>query len=300
MKRQTTIILYILAVYVVLQFLWWGYHLIELTQELSGDEGKLPKRELMIIGEGLVFFLLLILGFWKIQSSIRKDLKLAERQKNFLLSVTHELKTPIAANKLFLQTIGKRELTNEQKQEIVQKALSENDRLALMIDNILNASRIENNSLQMVKEEVDLSNLLENIANRFKKFNPKQDIVQEISPLIKIQSDGFLIETVFNNLIENAIKYGGATSRIEIYLKSSNAVIILGVKDNGPGITKENSKEIFSKFFRVESEEIRSQKGSGLGLFIVAEFVRLMKGEITYKNNMPNGANFEIILKNDK
>lgn len=300
MKRQTTIILYILAVYVVLQFLWWGYHLIELTQELSGDKGKLPKRVLMIIGEGLVFFLLLILGFWKIQSSIRKDLKLAERQKNFLLSVTHELKTPIAANKLFLQTIGKRELTNEQKHEIVQKALSENDRLALMIENILNASRIENNALQMVNEEVNLSNLLENITNRFKKFNPQQEIVHQITPFVKIQSDEFLIETVFNNLIENAIKYGGPSCKIEVYLTCSNTDIVFGVKDNGPGIKKEDSKEIFSKFFRVESEEIRSQKGSGLGLFIVSEFIRLMKGQIAYKNNVPSGANFEIILKNDK
>ena len=260
MKRQTTIILYILAVYVVLQFVWWGYHLIELTQELSGDEGKLPKRVLMIIGEGLVFFFLLILGFWKIQNSIRKDLKLAERQKNFLLSVTHELKTPIAANKLFLQTIGKRELSNEQKQEIVQKALSESDRLELMIDNILNASRIENNALQMVKEEVDLSQLLENVINRFKKFNPQQELIHDISPSISIQSDGFLIETIFNNLIENASKYAGPDAKIEVYLSENNNSIVCGVKDNGPGILKENTKEIFSKFYRVESEEIRSQK----------------------------------------
>ena len=169
MKKQTSIIFYVLGIYVVLQFSWWGYHLIELTEELSAAQQISTNRVAMIIGEGLVFFMILIVGLWKIQSSIKKELRLAERQKNFLLSVTHELKTPIAANKLFWQTLEKRELSPEQKKDIIQKALQENDRLEQLIDNILNASRIENKALQITREQIDLTELFQSMTDRYHK-----------------------------------------------------------------------------------------------------------------------------------
>lgn len=296
MKRQTSIIFYILGVYVVLQFVWWGYHLIELTSELDADQNLLSKRVTMILGEGLVFFLILIIGLWKIQSSIRKELRLAERQKNFLLSVTHELKTPLAANKLFWQTIEKRELNQDQKKEIVQKALQENNRLEQLIDNILNASRIENKALQKMHETIDLNSLLTHTSERYEKRYPGISIIQDFQSDVTIDSDRFLIETVMGNLIENAIKYSGANPIITVYLINDSKSILFGVKDDGPGIPNDQRKAIFTKFFRGGNEETRSQKGTGLGLYITAEFVKLLDGTITYKENVPRGSNFEIKL----
>lgn len=297
MKKQTSIIFYILGVYVVLQFAWWGYHLIELTEELGKTKQVLTNRVAMIIGEGLVFFLILIVGLWKIQKSIKKELRMAEKEKNFLLSVTHELKTPIAANKLFWQTLEKRELTFEQTKEIAHKALQENNRLEQLIDNILNASRIENNALRMIKEDVNLSNLLSEQAERFHKRYQKDFIQLNIVPDIHILSDRFLLETIISNLLENAIKYAGIGSNIEIFLNKQGAFIYFGVKDNGPGVPGEIRNQIFSRFFRGGSEETRSQKGTGLGLFITSEFTRLIGGTIQYKSNEPQGSVFEIILK---
>lgn len=296
MKRQTSVIFYILGVYVVLQFVWWGYHLIELTSELDADQNLLSKRVTMIIGEGLVFFLILILGLWKIQSSIRKELRLAERQKNFLLSVTHELKTPLAANKLFWQTIEKRELNLEQKKDIVQKALQENNRLEQLIDNILNASRIENKALTLMKEPLNLTQLITDTVDRFEKRNPTATFELELESDVILQSDRFLIETIFGNLIENAIKYSGPEPKITCYLKRDTIGLRMGVTDEGPGIPADNKTAIFTKFFRGESEETRSQKGTGLGLFITAEFVKLLGGTIVYLDNKPKGSNFEITL----
>ena len=297
MKKQTAIFFYLLGAYVVIQFMWWGYHLIELTKEVDAQKALVSKRVFMILSEGSVFFLILILGLWKIRSSIKKELKFSERQNNFLLSVTHELKTPLAANKLYLQTIVKRDLDATKRTELIEKAIAENQRLEVMIDNILNATRLDNQVVQLHKEHLNLSDLFQQIADRFNK-SLQVDLIQlEIETDVFIDADSFMIETVINNLIENALKYAGHQKTIILYLKQTeNKRVIFGVKDEGPGVTLDSQIEIFEKFMRSGNEETRSQKGTGLGLFIAAEFIKIHGGRIVYKNNKPLGANFEITL----
>lgn len=296
MKRQTALFFYLLGAYVVLQFCWWGFHLIELTEASKIDPFEITKRVTMIIGEGLVFFLLLLFGLWKIRSSIITELRLSQRQNNFLLSVTHELKTPIAANKLYLQTIQKRQLEETQKKELVHKAIQENERLEYMIDNILNASRLENNALKAIKSKKNLSEMVLSVAQRCNKRYQNEAIRVEITPDIEVPFDAFFIDTILTNLIENAVKYAGKDPEITVYLFQKNETVSFGVKDNGPGIDKKARTYIFNKFYRVGNEETRMQKGSGLGLFIVAELTRMHGAKITYLENKPTGANFEITL----
>jgi signal transduction histidine kinase len=297
MKRQTGIFFYILGLYVVLQFAWWGFHLIELTEELKSDSTEVSKRVIMIIGEGLVFFSILLFGLWKIRSSIKKDLQLSERQNNFLLSVTHELKTPLAANKLYLQTIQKRNLDEEKRKNLMEKAIQENERLESMIENILNASRLENNALKPHKEEIDVTSLFEQVAERFQKRNQQELIALNLEKDIIANLDVFFVETIVNNLLDNALKYGGSCGNIELYLFKKAERLVFGVKDQGPGIEKEEIKKMFEKFYRSGNEDTRQQKGSGLGLFIVAELARMHHGKVSYKENTPRGANFEILLE---
>lgn len=297
MKRQTGIFFYILGLYVVLQFAWWGFHLIELTEELKSDSTEVSKRIIMIIGEGLVFFSILLFGLWKIRSSIKKDLQLSERQNNFLLSVTHELKTPLAANKLYLQTIQKRNLDEEKRKNLMEKAIQENERLEGMIENILNASRLENNALKPHREELDVTYLFEQVAERFQKRNQQELIALNLEKDIIANLDVFFVETIVNNLLDNALKYGGTSGNIELYLFKKADRLVFGVKDQGPGIEKEEIKKMFDKFYRSGNEDTRQQKGSGLGLFIVAELVRMHNGKVSYKENTPRGANFEILLE---
>ena len=297
MKKQTAIFFYVLGAYVVLQFAWWGYHLIELTNEIDRQKGIVSNRFIMIIGEGLVFFLILILGLWKIRSSIKKELIFSQRQNNFLLSVTHELKTPLAANKLYLQTLVKRELDPSKRNELLGKAIIENQRLEAMIDNILNASRLENQVMELHKEWFSLSDLLQGVADRFNKSLQNTIVQTDLLVDCKIEADFFMIEAIINNLVENALKYAGNQKIIVLYLqKLDNQIIVFGVKDEGPGIPLEFQSEIFKKFVRSGNEETRSQKGTGLGLFIAAEFIRIHGGKIRYKNNQPSGSNFEITL----
>lgn len=294
MNRQTALIFYILSVYVVVQFSWWGYHLIELTNELNLESELISKRIAMIIGEGAVFLLLLLLGIWRIRRAIKKELRLSNRQKNFLLSVTHELKTPLAANKLYIQTVTKRDLDKTQTNELLQKAIDENTRLERMIDNILNASRLENKALPPMKSAFDLSRMIEQVKTRFNSISGVSNITAEVENELVINADYQMTETILNNLVENALKYTGKQKNITIYAKKSNDNIVFGVKDLGPGIPKELKAEVFKKFFRAENEETRSQKGTGLGLYIVSQLVIIQGGTVVCLDNEPNGVNFQI------
>jgi signal transduction histidine kinase len=297
MKKQSVILFYILGIYVILQFSWWGYHLIELTGELKKGADETSKRVVMIIGEGLVFFVILLFGLWRVRAAIQKELRLTQRQNNFLLSVTHELKTPLTANKLYLQTLLKRQLDAAKSQELTEKAIQENERLEKMIDNILNASRLENNALLPIKTVVQLSELLHKLGDDFQKTLEKQQLATNISPAITANMDPFFIETIVHNLLENAAKYAGEEAKIQLYLRNEGEFAILGVSDNGPGITKEEQKRIFQKFYRQGNEETRSQKGTGLGLFIATELARLHGWKLQYRSSPLGGADFQLIWK---
>ena len=292
MKKQTSIFFYALSAYVIVQFIWWGYHLIELTQALDANEKIVEKRIAMVIGEGFVFIVLLLIGLWKIRASVRKEFELSQRQNNFLLSVTHELKTPIAANKLYLQTIQKRKPDDAQREELLAKALKENERLEKLIDNILHAARVENRAMQPIKEEIELSHFLQNRINQFRKRYPEAQIDLVELDKIMISFDIFMIETVLSNLIDNAVKYSPQSPQITVTAVRENNEIVFSVADKGIGISLEEQKRIFSKFYRVGDEEIRTQKGSGLGLYISQEFVKLHKGIIGFKSNKEKGSIF--------
>lgn len=295
MKKQTAIFFYVLSSYVVLQFAWWGYHLIELSQELAEDDNTSRQRVLMIVGEGSVFFLILILGLWKIRSSIQKDIRLSQRQSNFLLSVTHELKTPLASNKLYLQTLLKRKnLERNQREELLKQAITENKRLEGMIENILTATRIENHRLELNYETIPLDKEIERIVKTWSR--ERTDVLLKLEKNVILKVDPFVIEVAVVNILENAFKYGGETPSIEVYLKSKKDHTLIGIKDQGIGIPAKFKDSIFEKFVRIGNEETRTQKGTGLGLYIVKELLKIHGGTISYSNNEPRGSHFKIYL----
>lgn len=298
MKKQTAIFFYVLGAYVVLQFLWWGYHLIELSHELSDDSTQSNRRILMIIGEGSIFFLILLLGLWKIRSSIKRDIQLSQRQSNFLLSVTHELKTPLASNKLYLQTLLKRTSLDEEKREdLLRKAVKENIRLEAMIENILTATRIENHKLELIKESINLSDFITKVTEHWAQERIRVKLSIEPNFIAKV--DTFIIETILVNLLENAYKYGGDHPEIEVYLELADKEFFFGVKDQGIGIPDKFRASIFEKFTRIGNEETRKQKGTGLGLYIVAELTAFHEAEIECLPNLPKGTNFKITLNHE-
>lgn len=292
MKRQTALLFYLISIYVFVQFGWWAYHLIDVTSEINTPEAQ-RKQIIMILGEGMVFFLLLLFGLWKIRASIQKEMRITNRQSNFLLSVTHELKTPIASVKLYLQTLLKRNTLNrEQQEQLLKSAIEENLRLEGMIENILTATQIENKYLNLNLEKCNLSQELTKMTDSWGEIRVPVDL--DIEENIIAQLDLSIIEIVLHNLLDNAYKYGGTPPNIEVYLKKDRDKIIWGIKDNGSGVPLESRKDIFDKFVRIGNEETRKQKGTGLGLFIVKSLLSLHGSTITYLPNTPNGSDFRI------
>jgi len=295
MRKQTAVIFYALAAYVVLQFGWWGLHLINLTQELNDDAEHISKRALMILGEGTVFFIIVFLGLWKIRSSIKKELQLSHQQRNFVLSVTHELKTPLSSIKLYLQTLNRRALAEEQRTEIVNNALKENTRLEHMIENILTVSRIENRAYVFHPEDVNLNSLIEQVIHPF-NIDKQLNIEVKCPKDLIYHTDRGALESIFSNLLENALKYAGIDAQINIQCELVNSNLQIIFSDNGPGIPSEKLNDIFGRFVRLENEETRQNKGAGLGLYIVYQFVRGQQGSIKALSNEPHGLKFIIII----
>jgi len=293
MKKSITIWFYVLSIYVIAQFIWWGYHIIDLTNQITGNTPNGFRRILMIVGEGTVFLAILIFGIWSIRKYIKRELEFSRNQNNFLLSVTHELKTPIASSKLYLQTLQKRNIDESKREEIIQKVLLQNEQLERLIDNILNATRLESKRLILHKEELNVSTFLTRIFERYERQYTSIKFINKINPNITDEVDPFIFETIVNNLIENAIKYGGQQAEITIELDKEEQLIVR-IADKGFGVEAASQKMIFKKFYRVGNEETRTQKGSGLGLFIVSELAKLHKGVVRYYPNNPKGSIFEV------
>lgn len=304
-EKRTLYILYILGLYILFQAGWWAYHLIDINRELYelrtitlgiNHSEIYQKKVWMILGEGLIFFLLLAFGFYTIKRNVSKELRLAKREKSFLLSVTHELKTPIAAVKLFLETLKTRKLSTEQEQKIIEDALKENTRLQVLSENILLVTRLDDSRDHVFIEKVNISELLQSSLQRYQSLSPELIIERDIQTKGETKGDGQLLSAVFNNLIENAIKYSKKEKKIKISLLEEQGVLVLIVKDNGIGISAEERQRIFEKFYRVGNEDTRKTKGTGLGLYIVKNIVKLHGGSVEVKSELNEGSTFTVKL----
>ncbi|HAD61684.1 MAG TPA: histidine kinase [Planctomycetaceae bacterium] len=229
-----------------------------------------------------------------------KEIQLNRRQSNFVDSVTHELKTPIAALRLYLDTLLMRELNPESRREFYETMENELERLDKLINQLLEVGRLDAIGSQTEPEHVDLSTLLQScaeIACRHHKREPKEVFTFDMAPL-EVHSRKMLLEMIFGNLLDNAVKYGGAPPRVHItaFSRGTDRVIVR-VRDVGAGVPEEHRSRIFRLFFRGNNELERTRKGTGLGLYIVRTLVGIMKGKVSVTDG-PDGVGsvFEVSL----
>lgn len=242
--------------------------------------------------EAILLTILVGAGIYGVYSSVNMIYNLNKQQNNFLLSVTHELKTPIAAMKLMLQTIRTRNLTDDKKNELLDKAIINSDRLNELTENMLTAMQIENDKYTYARELFSVSDMMMSVADHY-KLHPH--ITAEIEDDLEMVGDRFILRISINNLVENALKYSqNQVVHLKLYRNNDKAVI--EVVDEGIGIPDDQKSKIFRRFYRVEDEEIRDTKGTGLGLFIVKQSIVKHGGKVWVSNNTPRGSIFTVEL----
>ncbi len=319
-NRFPKILYWLLLLYVVAALLFWGFSLqrqsriiyeaerralpLQLDsnqspelyrQQLAGMEERRLTRTKQYYGEGSTFLLIILMGAAVVYSAIRRSLRLSRQQSNFMLAVTHELKSPIAAVKLNLQTIQKRRLTEAQQTLLVERCVAETNRLNDLCNNLLLASRLESEQYQQAKEAFSFSQLLEETLDNYNSRYPGR-FIEQISGDCRVVGDQLMLQMVVTNLLENAIKYSPADTPIQVSLSCRNGQALLEIADEGIGIPDEEKSQIFEKFYRVGSENTRRTKGTGLGLYITKRIVLQHRGQVSVRNNSPQGSVFEIRL----
>lgn len=242
--------------------------------------------------QSLLLLILVAAGIYGVYYSVSSLYKLNKRQNNFLLSVTHEFKTPIASIRLMLQTSKHPKISEDKRGELVENSIQNTYRLEDLAENMLTAMQIENDKYTYQYTEVNLTQMTKEIV---KSQSIQGEIVAHIEEGIAILGDGFIWRMVINNLVENAFKYSeGQPIKVELTIQGEKK--ILRVSDRGIGIRPEDVKNIFKKFYRVQDEETRTTKGTGLGLFIVKQAVEKHRGNVFVKPNVPKGSIFTVEL----
>lgn len=251
----------------------------------------------MLLGEGSVFFVILIIGVSILLRAFKQERELNQQQENFVLSVTHELKTPISSVKLFLQTLKKRELSPEKREEIYDRSLLEINRLDSLVNNLLLTRSIENNNYFLYKAPLNLKEFITEKLSLLEKSILKDHKIATKLAEVTFEVDHLGFESIFVNLIENAAKYSPAGSTITVRLEENKQAVVLTILDQGSGIDKKKRTRVFSKFYREENEMTRKSKGTGLGLYIVNFLVKKHNGQINLTENSPNGLIVSIHFK---
>lgn len=289
MIRKPLLIFYFLLFYAIAQIIWWGMLLIQSE----------PTKKGMIIGEGFIFLSIFLFGAILLKRAFVRDHKMHRQQHNFLLSVTHELKSPLASIKLYIQTILKRDLNPEQRNQFLANSLKDIERLDDLVENVLLATKLENSGTTSFPKEVfSLSDIVEKVADRLQVHSCTSQIIRpDIEAGIEIRADKFAFTNVISNLIENAVKYSPPCAHVDVKLKrKEGGKILFSVADLGIGIQDDEKKRIFNKFYRVGSEETRKTKGTGLGLYIVKTVLEKHQAQINVQDNEPSGTIFNVTL----
>lgn len=295
--KSPIFLFYLLVFYIALQFLWWIYLIFSLYEKIYSGTEELQQKVWMLLGEGSVFLLIAIIGIFMIRRAFKREIEVNENQQNFLMSVTHELKSPIASIKLQLQTLKARTLDEDKKAELYEQSLKEINRLDGLVANILLTKSIENNNLYLDKVNIELDELIREVVHDLRHGLLQSFEIDLQLENCLIQADQQAIRSLMTNLLENAGKYSKDSKKIIVRLGERNGKIVLNVIDFGMGISDENKGKVFDKFKRVESEMTRKSKGTGLGLFIVKHIVDGHGGTIQLKDNQPSGLDLEITFE---
>ena len=252
-----------------------------------------------LLAVGSTFILLLVVGVVLYLILSIKAINLTRRQSNFIDSVTHELKSPIASMKLYLQTLNRHQVGAELQADFHRSMLEDLERLDHLINQMLDAGRLEVDRPGEENENVALDELLRRCAASVcMNYRVPADTVHlDLQPGIVV-GQRVDLDIVFRNLIDNAVKYAGSSPRVDVSLRShGDNRLLVRITDNGRGIPLHLRRKIFGRFVRLGLELEREKPGTGLGLYIVRTLVHRQRGRIRVRDPEKGpGSVFEVQL----
>jgi signal transduction histidine kinase len=277
-RRKTTIF-----------FLILGICLIALAVALNVGWILLNLREVALLVFGIIFFALIITGLILNTIFLVREIRRNEQHDAFLNAVTHELKTPIASIKLYLETLKTREVSDEKRREFYDVMLADNNRLLTTVEQVLQASRTKEKQRQLNISSINLNSFLDEcvkiVQTRY-KLDETAIKLSESADDLTISGDRSELQTAFTNLLDNAVKYSPEPPKISVRIQNlGDKKVRIFIKDNGIGIGSNELKQIFKRFYRVSNLSTQEKKGTGLGLFIVRSIIKKHGGKIAADSN---------------
>lgn len=225
--------------------------------------------------------------------------RLAEFKRSkddFISSASHELKTPLATIKGFTQIL--RELLKDNKKAMyyLSKMESQTDRITLLVNDLLDVSKIKSGKLNLRNETFFINKLIEDVIEDMLAQSATHKIIFKPEGNIKMKADYFRLYQVFINLISNAIKYSPKADKVFVYTKDLGKNIEIVIEDFGIGIAEKNFNKVFEKFFQIENKIRPSFSGLGLGLHISEEIIKRHEGKIWVESEKGKGSRFKCII----
>lgn len=306
---------WIFLAYTIAALVWWYIELMQQSKQMAQfrlmEAAQHPatfvankahikmmekRKQAQYLGEGVAFLLLIAAGSIYVYRTFRNRIKDSMMQQNFMMAITHELKTPIAVTKLNLETLQKHKLGEAQQQKFIANTLQEANRLDALCNNLLLSSQLESGRYNITSDEQDFSGLVQGCVHQFNQRNHSRIINKNIADNIFVQGDKLLLELVVNNLMENAIKYSPKEMPVSVSLEAAHGKALLKVADFGSGISAKEKEKVFLKHYRMGNEATRMAKGTGLGLYLVKNIVNTHNGQVSIYDNSPTGSIFVVTL----
>ncbi len=268
-------------------FLCLGIGLVILAVALNVGWIILNWREGVLLFFGIIFFALLIAGLIVNTTFLLREIRRSEQHDSFINAVTHELKTPVASIRLYLETLQRRPVPESQRQEFYTIMRSDTDRLMETVEQVLRAGRAGDKRAGRDKLEVDFRQLVQECMQAACTRHHVQPTVMRFEEVssngagVRIRGNAEDLRTAVFNLLDNAIKYSGQDVDVRVRLEASDdRRILLSVQDHGVGIPPQDLKRIFRRFYRVTHRSLSHVKGTGLGLFIVKAIAKKHGGRV--------------------
>ncbi len=275
-----------------------GWQFLGFPDPLAAARGSSTVRWLVYL-LGTILFLLLIAGLGLLVILLLREVQLNERQSNFISAVTHELKTPVASLRLYLDTLQLRDVTDERREAFYRTMGQDLERLNATINSVLNAAMYSDRA-PIEQEPLDFSKLVHrSIELTRSRHQLGVEAIRYAGPeSLTVSGDAGALETAVLNLLDNAVKYSRDEVSVDVTLDlDERGATRLRVHDDGIGMSRGDLRFIFNRFYRIGAEVRRRRTGTGLGLFIVHTVVKKHGGKVVGESGGPDrGSTFTLTL----